>query len=138
MLRIGFTCGVFDLLHAGHIYMLKECKQHCDFLIVAINEGRNFSSKINPGKKTPIYSFEHRVLLLENCSLVDKVVGYNSEEELMTLIKEHKATIRFLGDDYKGKPITGGELTKEIHYTDRSHGLSTSKYRKLIADMEKV
>lgn len=132
--KIGITCGVFDLFHAGHVYMLKECKEHCDYLVVAVNEGKNFSSKINPDKQKPIYSFEHRICILASCQFVDKVIGYNSEEELVELIKKYQATIRFLGDDYKGKLITGSTLTDEIYYTDRSHGLSTSYYRKIIEE----
>jgi glycerol-3-phosphate cytidylyltransferase len=127
-MRTGFACGVFDLFHAGHVLMLKECKEHCDYLIVALNRAEN----LPPEKNKPIFTIEERVLILQNCSLVDEVLTYNSEEELEELMKRLKPTVRFLGDDYKDRPITGGGLSEEIYYTDRSHGLSTSGYIKKI------
>ena len=128
-LKTGFTCGVFDLFHAGHVLMLQECKQHCDHLTVAINRAENIDPKINPDKKPPIFSFEDRKLIMESCRYVDKVVGYNSEEELIELLEEENYNVRFLGEDYRGKSITGEELTDEVYFTDRSHGRSTSSFR---------
>lgn len=132
-MKIGFTCGVFDLFHAGHVLMLQECKEHCDYLIVALNRAENISEKINPNKKKPIFSIEERVLIMDSCKYVDEVLTYNSEEELLEILKNKKIDIRFLGDDYKGKPITGTDLNIEIYYTNRSHGLSTSLYRSRLA-----
>jgi glycerol-3-phosphate cytidylyltransferase len=128
-MKIGFTCGVFDLFHAGHVLMLKECKEHCDYFIVALNRAENISEKINPNKKKPIFTIEERVLIMDSCKYVNEVITYNSEEELLEILKNKKIDIRFLGDDYKGKPITGADLNIEIYYTNRSHGLSTSLYR---------
>ena len=125
----GFVCGVFDMYHAGHVMMLKECRGNCDYLIVAVNEAENINTKINPGKKLPLYSIEERVMIMESCKYVDKVLTYNSEDELLALMKKYSPDIRFLGDDYREKKITGSELNIRIHYTDRSHGLSTSKYK---------
>ncbi len=127
--KIGFACGVFDLFHVGHVLMLKECKQHCDFLVIAVNKAEQFSSIINPGKKKTLYSYEERVIIMQNSKYVDAVVGYSSEEELLQLLKSLKIDVRFLGDDYKGKPITGADVNIKIHYIDRSHGVSTSLYR---------
>lgn len=128
-MKIGFACGVFDLYHAGHVLMLQECKQNCDYLIVALNKAENISEKINPNKKSPIFSIEERVLIMNSCKYVDEVLIYNSEDELLEILKTKKIDIRFLGDDYKGKLITGSELNIEIFYTNRAHGLSTSLYR---------
>lgn len=126
---IGFACGVFDLFHAGHVLMLKECKEHCDFLIIAINKAENISSIINPGKKKPVFTYKERTMIIENSKYVDLVVSYSSEEELLNLLTSLQINVRFLGDDYRGKPITGANLDINIHYIDRSHGLSTSLYR---------
>jgi glycerol-3-phosphate cytidylyltransferase len=131
-MKIGFTCGVFDLFHAGHVLMLKECKEHCDYLIVALNRAENISEKINPGKKPPVFSLEERKLIMASCRYVDEVLEYNSEEELLEILRSRNINIRFLGEDYRGKDITGGDLDIEIYYTDRGHGLSTSYYRKLL------
>ena len=129
----GFACGVFDLFHAGHVLMLKECKQHCDYLIVALNRAENISDRINPGKQNPIYCLEDRKLIMQSCRYVDEVMVYNTEEELLNILKTKKIDVRFLGDDYKRKPITGADLKIPIHYTDRSHGLSTSIFRAIIS-----
>lgn len=131
---VGFACGVFDLFHAGHVIMLQECKEHCDYLIVALNKAENIDYKINPNKLAPIFSFDERKLIMENCKLVDEVIGYNSEDELMQIMRSRKIDIRFLGEDYRGKSITGADLIPQIYYTQRGHGLSTSRYRKLISD----
>lgn len=128
-MKTGFACGVFDLFHAGHVLMLQECKQHCDYLIVALNRAENIDETINPGKKPPLYSYEERELILKSCRYIDEVIPYNSEEELLAVMKSRKLDVRFLGDDYKGKAITGAELNIPIHYTDRSHGLSTTGIR---------
>jgi glycerol-3-phosphate cytidylyltransferase len=69
---------------------------------------------------------------MKSCRLVDEVLTYTSEEDLLNIMKTKKIDVRFLGDDYKGKPITGAELNIPVYYTDRSHGLSTSEYRRRV------
>lgn len=127
--KIGFACGIFDMFHAGHVLMLQECKEHCDFLIVAINTAKNISDKINPNKKLPLYSFEDRMRIMQNSRYVDEVISYSNEEELLNLLTNLPINIRFLGDDYNGRPITGENLGLKIYYIDRSHGLSSSLFR---------
>jgi glycerol-3-phosphate cytidylyltransferase len=128
----GFACGVFDLFHAGHVLMLQECKAHCDYLIVALNSAENIDEKINPCKNKPVFSFAERKLILASCKYVDEVLGYSSEADLLQILKSRKVDVRFLGDDYRGRSITGAELPIEIYYTSRGHGLSTSGYLKKI------
>jgi glycerol-3-phosphate cytidylyltransferase len=132
-MKKGFACGVFDLFHAGHVLMLQECKQHCDYLVVALNKAENISADINPGKKKPVFSIEERVLVMQSCRYVDEVLVYNSEEELLEILRTQNFGVRFLGEDYRGKPITGAELNIPIYYTDRSHGLSTTLIRSRLA-----
>jgi glycerol-3-phosphate cytidylyltransferase len=131
-MKVGFACGVFDLFHAGHVLMLEECKQNCDYLIVAVNTAENIDPSINPGKRKPVYSLEERMLILSSVRYVDEVLHYSNEDELLELMKSRKIDVRFLGDDYKGKKITGEELNIPVHYTDRSHGISTSLVRKKV------
>jgi glycerol-3-phosphate cytidylyltransferase len=131
-MKVGFACGVFDLFHLGHVLMLEECKTQCDYLMVAINSAENIDPLINPGKKRPVYTLEERVKIMKSCRLVDEVLTYTSEEDLLNIMKTKKIDVRFLGDDYKGKPITGAELNIPVYYTDRSHGLSTSEYRRRV------
>jgi glycerol-3-phosphate cytidylyltransferase len=131
-MKIGFACGVFDLFHAGHVWMLEECKEHCDYLIVALNTADCISTKINPGKVQPIYSLKERITIVSSCRYVDEVISYSSEEELLEILKTKNIQIRFLGADYLDKEITGAKLKIEIHYTNRDHGLSTSLIRRRI------
>jgi len=131
-MKTGFACGVLDLFHAGHVLMLKECKEHCDYLVIAVNSAKNIDPKINPGKKAPIYSLADRKMILESNRYVDEVLVYHSEDDLLNILKSRKFDVRFLGEDYRGKPITGAELNIPVYYTDRSHGLSTSSFRNKI------
>jgi len=125
-MKIGFACGVFDLFHAGHVRMFMECKRNCDYLIVAVNSAEDIDPGINPGKRAPVYSLQERVMIIESCRYVDETITYKSENDLMQILKNRKIDLRFLGDDYRGKPITGADLAIPIHYTDRSHGLSST------------
>ncbi|MEY4109893.1 MAG: hypothetical protein RLZZ46_247 [Bacteroidota bacterium] len=131
-MKVGFACGVFDLFHLGHVLMLEECKSQCDQLIVAINSASNIDPVINPGKKQPVYTLEERVKIMQSCRFVDEVLTYHCEEDLLNIMTTRKIDVRFLGDDYRGKPITGAELNIAVYYTDRSHGLSTSEYRRRV------
>lgn len=133
-MKIGFACGVFDLFHAGHVLMLKECRANCDRLIVALNRADNLPA----GKNSPIMSIEERTLIVSSCRYVDEVLVYNSEVELRSLLGSRKFDIRFLGEDYRGKPITGAEFNIPIHYIDRSHGYSTTALLRTIRNKKSL
>ncbi|MEM9052264.1 MAG: adenylyltransferase/cytidyltransferase family protein [Bacteroidota bacterium] len=128
----GFACGVFDLYHPGHVLMLQDCKEHCDHLTVALNRSENFSVDINPGKRSPYFSLQERKLVIESIKYVDAVIDYGTEEELTEIMSSGGFDVRFLGDDYQGKPITAREAIAKIVYIDRSHGYSTSELVKKI------
>jgi len=123
----GFACGVFDLYHPGHVLMLRDCKNHCDHLTVALNRSENFDESINPGKRKPFFTLEERKMVLDSIKYVDEIIDYQTEEELTEIMSTGNYDVRFLGDDYEGKPITAGDDIKRIVYIDRSHGYSTSK-----------
>jgi len=123
----GFACGVFDLYHPGHVLMLRDCKEHCDHLTVALNRSENFDEAINPGKRKPFFTLEERKMVLNSIKYVDEIIDYQTEEELTEIMSMGNYDVRFLGDDYKGNPITAAEAIRKIIYIDRSHGYSTSK-----------
>ena len=104
--------------------MLQECREHCDYLIVALNQAGNLPA----GKNQPIFTIEQRVLILQQCKLVDEVLTYNSEAELEALLSDLRRDVRFLGSDYADKPITGEQFSGETYFTNRDHGLSTSGF----------
>ena len=124
----GFACGVFDFYHPGHVLMLMECRQHCDHLTIAINRATNFDVHINPDKRTPFFNPDERRIILESVKYVDATLLYQTEEELTELMRSGHYDIRFLGDDYKNRPITAPDAIPHIHFIDRSHGYSTSMY----------
>ena len=125
----GFTCGAFDLLHPGHILMLKEIKDQCDFLIVGLHSD---PSSDRPEKNKPIETIEERLIRLEACKYVDEIVIYNTEDDLYKLLKELKPDIRFIGADWKDKHFTGDDLPIKVVFNTRDHGYSSSSLRKRI------
>lgn len=127
----GVIAGNFDVYHPGYVYMLKEAKGKCDCLVVLLHTDPSLE---RPHKLKPILSSEERKEMLLSIRYVDDVVRYTYEEALYDLLKVGEFDIRFLGDDYINKPFTGDDLKIPIHYLDRSHGWSTSKFKKLIAD----
>lgn len=122
----GFACGVFDLYHPGHVLMLEECKRHCEHLTIAVNRAEFFSDEINPGKRKPFFTAEERKMILDSTRFVDETLFYSTEVELTDIMRAGNFDVRFLGDDYEGKPITAKEAIPKIIFLDRSHGYSTS------------
>lgn len=129
--KIGFIAGAFDLgPHAGHMMMLKECADNCDFLIVGLHIDPSLQRK---NKNKPVESAYERFIKLSGCRYIDKVIPYESEDDLYLMLINEKPNIRFLGDDYKNKDYTGKDLMDiAIHYVDRTHGFSSSGLREKI------
>ena len=117
----------------SHVLMFKEIKEQCDYLIVGIQTDPSF----RPGKNTPIQSIEERKLQLEAVRFVDQVVQYDTEDDLVDLLKMTKPDLRFVGMDWKDNPnLTGGDLPIEIRYNSRDHGFSSSELRRRILKTE--
>lgn len=132
----GVIAGNFDVIHPGYIEMFKEMKKNCTVLIILLHSDPSIE---RPHKLKPILSVQERKELLLSIKYVDDVFTYTYEAQLHDLLKLGEFDIRFLGDDYVGKPFTGDDLRIPIHYLDRSHGWSTTKFKKLIAESyEKV
>ena len=128
--KIGFTCSCFDLLHAGHILMLKDSKAQCDKLIVGLQTDPTLD---RPEKNKPIQSYEERYIQLEAVKYVDEIIKYETENELYGIIYDLMPDVRILGSDYKGKYFTGIEIHGvDIYYHKRDHDYSTSSLRKKI------
>jgi len=129
-MKIGVTAGNFDVIHPGYIKMFNECKEHCDYLVVLLHEDPSIE---RPEKCKPILSVEERREILFALD-IPTVISYNTEKELYFMLKDGNYDIRFLGDDYIDKTFTGDDLNIPIHYLNRDHGWSTTKFKKLIAD----
>ena len=130
-MRKGIIAGNFDVMHPGYIKMFRECKSYCDKFIVFLHTDPSIE---RPHKLKPILSLEERIEMLESIKYIDEVAFYTYEAELLKLLDAYQPDIRFLGDDYKGKTYTGFELNIPIHYLDRSHGWSTTKFKHMIAE----
>ena len=126
----GVIAGNFDVIHPGYIHLFNQCKKHCDKLLIFLHEDPSLERKT---KLKPILTLDERILILSSLNQVDEIISYKTEAELLILLKNHKIDIRFLGDDYQNKEFTGIELNIPIHYLDRSHGWSTTKYKQLLA-----
>ena len=127
----GVVAGAFDVYHPGYVKMLKEAKENCNVLIVLLHTDPSIE---RPEKPRPILSPAARKEMLESIKYVDEVIRYTYEEQLLDLLKIGEFDIRFLGDDYKNKPFTGDNLNIAIHWIDRSHGWSTTKYKQMLIE----
>ena len=129
--KLGVIVGNFDVIHPGYIKMFQECKEYCDRFLVLLHSDPSIE---RPEKLKPILSVEERIEMLLSIKYINAVETYTYESELYKLLEKHNPNIRFLGDDYKGRTYTGFELNIPIHYLNRDHGWSTTKFKKLIAD----
>lgn len=135
--KIGFIASAFDLgPHAGHMMMLKECRNNCDFLIVGLHVD---PSKERKEKNKPVESAYERFIKLSGCKYIDRIIPYEFEDDLVLMLINEKPTVRFLGEDYREKDFTGKNLTDiKIHYIDRNHNFSSSGLRKRINGVHEI
>lgn len=131
-MKTGFIASCFDLgPHAGHVMSLKEAREHCDHLVVALHVNPNAERDF---KNKPVQSVSERYITLKCCIYVNSIIPYETEAELVELIKLINPDIRFLGEDYRGKTFSGIELGIPIHYCARRHSVSSSGLRKKIKE----
>ncbi len=129
--RVGFTCGAFDLLHAGHVLMLKEARQQCDYLIVGLHTD---PSLCRAEKSKPIQSVTERMIQLSAVTYVGSIILYDTEEDLMDILTSVRPDVRILGWDHVDKDFTGQELDMDIYFNSRNHTYSSSELRQRIHD----
>ena len=151
--KTGFVCSSFDIYHPGYSLMLKYCKDHCDYLIVGLQDD---PSRQRADKNSPVMSLHSRWLILKSISYIDEIAPYNSEEELSNLLNFYTPDVRFLGEDYiKAQTYTGSDGPNSItpwnkrsyagitygndgvHFIPRKHSYSSSGIRKKIYEAEK-
>jgi glycerol-3-phosphate cytidylyltransferase len=132
-MKIGFTCGAFDLCHAGHILMFEECKQHCDYLIVGLQTDPSID---RPDKNKPIQTYEERGIQVAAIKYIDEIVSYSTEADLYSYLQTHPPDVRFLGADWEGKEFTGHDLPIPVIFNSRNHTFSSSELRKRIFTAE--
>ena len=133
MNKIGITCSSFDLFHAGHVKMLEEAKEHCDFLIVALQTDPTID---RPEKNKPKQSIVERYIQVDACKHVDQIVPYTTEKDLEDIFLSFRLDVRIIGEEYKDKHFTAKDICKnrgiEIIYNSRAHDWSSSELRNRI------
>jgi glycerol-3-phosphate cytidylyltransferase len=131
--KVGFSCGSFDLTHAGHYLMFKESRDNCDYLVIGLQTDPSIDRK---HKNKPIQSLEERRIQLEGCKYIDEIIVYERESDLLEILKNLQPDVRFIGQDWKGKPFTGHELDIEVYFNKRDHNYSSSSLRKRICEQK--
>lgn len=120
-----FVNGTFDIIHCCHIELLNFAKSHGEILYVAIDSDKRVKEKKGPTR--PIHNQRDRKFLLENLKAVDRVLIFNTDEELTDLVKIIKPDIMIVGSDWKDKPVIGSQHAAEFKFFDRIDGYSTTK-----------
>jgi len=131
--EIGVITGNFDIIHLGYVRLFKELDNSCNSPFVLLHGDPSIERS---DKHKPLHTIEERIEMIKPhfpYSMTIYMV-YNTEDELYTLLKSLRPDVRLMGDDYIGKPYTGDDLGIPIKWIDRSHGWSTTKFKKLIAN----
>ena len=136
-MRVGFTCSTFDLLHAGHIQMLREAKEQCDYLIC----GLQFDPSIDRAEKNaPIQTVVERYTQLKAVKYVDEIIPYSTEKDLEDILTMYHIDVRILGEEYRDGKFTGRAICAkrgiELYFNKREHRFSSSDLRKRVAERE--
>jgi len=130
--RCGIVCGSFDVIHPGYTRMFKDAKNVCENLIVALQGDPTID---RPEKCTPVQSVDDRAEILESIKYIDKIVFYNTENELDELLGIEKYDVRILGTDYKDRnDYTGAHYGKPVYFHERNHDYSTTFLKKKIVE----
>lgn len=131
----GITASTFDLLHAGHIMMLREAKSQCDHLICAIQVDPSVDRE---EKNAPVQTLVERYTQLAAVRYVDEIIPYQSEDDLIDILKMYDIDVRIIGDEYKDKTFTGRATCAsqgiEVYFNKRDHRFSTSDLRKRVTE----
>ena len=135
-MKVGLTASTFDLLHAGHIEMLREAKSQCDYLICALQIDPSVD---RPSKNKPAQTIVERYTQLQAVRFVDEIIPYLHETDLEDILNMRTINVRILGEEYRDKEFTGRDICKkrdvELYFNKRDHRFSSSDLRKRIGDM---
>ncbi len=129
-MRIGFTCSTFDLLHAGHIQMLRDAKEQCDYLICGLQIDPSLD---RPEKNSPVQTIVERHTQLSAVKYVDEIIPYQTETDLEDILNMLHIDVRILGEEYKNGKFTGRAICAkrgiELFFNKREHRFSSSDLR---------
>lgn len=136
-MKVGFTASSFDLLHSGHILMLREAKLQCDYLICGLQVNPNND---RPEKNKPIQTLVERYTQLKSVEYVDEIIPYETENDIIDILQMYPINIRIIGEEYRDKNFTGKNVCEqlgiEIYFNKRNHRFSSSELRNRITKKE--
>ena len=134
-MKVGITCSTFDLLHSGHVAMLREAKTACDYLIWAL---QNDPSVDRPEKNKPVQNIVERQAQLAAIRYVDEILVYNTEDELRDILSMYQIDVKIMGEEYRDIDFTGKDICQkrgiEFYFNKRDHRFSTSDLRKRVEE----
>ena len=133
--KIGFTASTFDLLHAGHVQMLREAKDHCDYLMCGLQIDPTIDRK---EKNSPVQTVVERYTQLNGVKYVDEIIPYSTERDLEDNLDLYPIDVRILGEEYRDKEFTGRDICKkrdiELYFNKREHRFSSSDLRNRVKE----
>ena len=136
-MKVGITFSTFDLLHAGHIQMLREAKEQCDYLICGLQVDPNID---RPKKNAPVQTIVERYTQLAGVKYVDEIIPYNIEKDVEDILTMYHIDVRILGEEYREKDFTGKDICKkrgiQLYFNKREHRFSSSDLRKRVSERE--
>ena len=131
---VGFTCSAFDLLHAGHVQMLRDAKDQCDYLICGLQVDPTLD---RPEKNQPIQTVVERYTQLKALRYVDEIIPYSTEKDLEDILQMYHINVRILGEEYRDGKFTGRAICAardiELYFNKRDHRFSTSDLRERVS-----
>ena len=134
-MRVGITFSAFDLLHAGHVAMLRESKEQCDYLVAGLQLDPSID---RPEKNKPIQTIVERYTQLKAVKYVDEIIPYTTEKDVEDILEMYQVDVRILGEEYKDKDFTGKDICRrlgiELYFNKRDHRFSSTDLRKRICE----
>jgi len=132
---VGFTASAFDLLHAGHVQMLREAKEQCDYLMVGLQTDPTLD---RTDKNPPVQTIVERYTQLKGIEYVDEIIPYGTEHDLEDILTMYHIHVRIIGEEYRDGEFTGKDICNrlgiDIYFNKRNHRFSTSDLRKRVCD----
>jgi glycerol-3-phosphate cytidylyltransferase len=132
-MKVGFTCSTFDLLHAGHVSLLRNAKEQCDYLLVGLQVDPTID---RPAKNKPIQTLVERYTQLNGVKYVDEIIPYQTESDLIDILSMYHIDVQILGDEYRDLDFTGKDIGRkrkiDLWFNERSHRFSSSDLRKRV------
>ena len=136
-MKVGITCSTFDLLHAGHILMLREAKKQCDYLIACLQVDPSLDRQ---EKNSPVQTLVERHVQLAAVTYVDEIIPYQTEKDLEDILESFDIDIRILGEEYRNHAFTGKEICQkrgiQLYFNKRDHRFSSSDLRMRVSEKE--